>query len=214
MERRSAITAIAVAAGVLVAGSVAAIAVVNAASGTPEPPSAALVVDPAAVLVTSAAPAPSLPVSELPAVPQVAPASTPTTTAPSTPTPAPSPTKSRVTSRSTTAASVPPTIAPRSISADEAKGAVLAQVDGEVTTVRKVDHGGYAAYAVTVHRTDGSTITGYVERETGVVYDCEQTAPPRRDDSQQAGGEHGGEHEQAEHDGEHEGGSGGEHDDD
>lgn len=49
---------------------------------------------------------------------------------------------------------------------------------GRVTDVRGLRHGGYDAFAVRIARTDGSTLTGYVDRDSGVVFDWKQTVAP------------------------------------
>ena len=67
MSRSGAISAVLIAGGVLVAGSVAAIAVVNASSHATDPDTVAIVVDPAAVVAPTPA-IPSLESSTLPTV--------------------------------------------------------------------------------------------------------------------------------------------------
>ena len=58
-----------------------------------------------------------------------------------------------------------------SISRADAQSIVLAATKGKVTSVQKVTRSGLAAFAVTVERSDGSVITGYVDAATGTAFD-------------------------------------------
>ncbi len=50
---------------------------------------------------------------------------------------------------------------------------------GAARSVEKANHMGYEAWAVQLVRHDGSIVTGYVERSTGVIFDwvVNQEAP-------------------------------------
>ena len=52
------------------------------------------------------------------------------------------------------------------------------EVPGLLTSLRKVKRDGFSAWAVTVKRSDGSVVVGYVDRKSGIVFDWTvQTAP-------------------------------------
>ena len=89
------------------------------------------------------------------------------------------------------------------ISADQARDIVLNATGGGVTkSVEKDEHQGYAAWAVRVLRHDGSTVTGYVERETGVIFDWQvnEAAPtPTPSSSQQRRSGSDDDHEDDDH---------------
>lgn len=70
--------------------------------------------------------------------------------------------------KSATATAVAPSA---SISRADAQSIVLAATKGKVTSVQKVTRSGLAAFAVTVERSDGSVITGYVDAATGTAFD-------------------------------------------
>lgn len=57
------------------------------------------------------------------------------------------------------------------VNRDFATKAVVNATDGKVTGVETVTHNGVDAFAVTVKRTDGSVITGYVDRSSGDIYE-------------------------------------------
>ena len=57
------------------------------------------------------------------------------------------------------------------ISKDFATKAVVNATNGKVTAVESMNQSGVDAFAVTVKRTDGSVITGYVDRSSGDVYE-------------------------------------------
>ena len=209
MQRSSIIATVVAAGGVLIAGSVASVAVINAAStaqpqaqtiqlvsadqSTPEPtatesigmptPSAAATGDPVGL--------PSIEAAELPALPTVddgtPPAPAPVAAAPQAPAPARStaePTKTArpakpasqgrpsakpsATSSSSAAAEKPAA----EISADQAVQLVLQATGGGLAqSVEKDEHNGFKAWAVRLTRHDGSVVTGYVDRSSGVIYD-------------------------------------------
>jgi hypothetical protein len=57
------------------------------------------------------------------------------------------------------------------VSRDFATKAVVDATKGKVTGVETVTYNGVDAFAVTVKRTDGSVITGYVDRSNGDIYE-------------------------------------------
>ena len=57
------------------------------------------------------------------------------------------------------------------ISRASAESIVLAASEGKVTGVEEVTRAGLSAFAVTLARSDGSVITGYVDSATGTIFD-------------------------------------------
>ena len=57
------------------------------------------------------------------------------------------------------------------VNRDFATKAVVNATEGKVTGVETVTRNGVDAFAVTVKRTDGSVITGYVDRSSGDIYE-------------------------------------------
>jgi hypothetical protein len=180
MSRGGTITAVVVASGVLIGGSIASVAAISSAvsprSDDPAVVQAAIVQSPTALppsppaAETSVISASDLEITEsdadlevpdvsLPA-PTQAPAAPQAAAAPAQPAPAqPAPKPSR-------------TSTPRpGISQAAARAAVLKVAGGRVTSVASTRHGGYSAYAVKVTRNDGSVVIGYVDRTSGVVFD-------------------------------------------
>lgn len=164
MERRGSIIVAAVSAGILVAGAAATVAIVNASQAAPEPDTLALVVDPVAV-TTPIASGPSFQPEPLPEIVVASPSATadPIEQAGVPASPQAEPTQGAESG---------------SISASRARSLVLAEAPGSVVSVDKTTRGEYAAYAVKVKRADGSTVTGYVTRADGVIFDWTQTAAP------------------------------------
>ena len=166
MKRSTALIGTAAAAGVLVAGSVAALAAINtAASSAPAIQNVAVVDDQPAAAGTLApidiAPLPEI-VRPEPAQPvivdavettSVAPASTPTAKS------GKSAAKPQVQSSAT-----PMSQAARSLTSTQAADIVISQVDGsaKVADVTRTQHDGYDSWAVTVDKADGSRLVGYV----------------------------------------------------
>ena len=74
-------------------------------------------------------------------------------------------------------------------------------------SVGKTTRGGFPAFTVKVKRADGSTVTGYVTRADGVIFDWTQTAAPAPaysdDEYEYEGDEESeeGEYEGSDHDG-------------
>lgn len=133
--------------GVIAAGTIAGIAVYNVAaqSTTAVPPSAQML---------QVTPSPALPApitGELPALPEVG---TPTTT----------PTTTPATSQEVSVADV------AGISRTSATAAVLAAAPGSPIKATAVNKDGYRSWAVQVRRADGSVVTAYVDRGTGVIF--------------------------------------------
>ena len=132
--------------GVIAAGTIAGIAVYNVAaqSTTAVPPSAQML---------QVAPSPALPApitGELPALPALPEVGTPTTTP--------------ATSQEVSVADV------EGISRTSATAAVLAAAPGSPIKATAVNKDGYRSWAVQVRRADGSVVTAYVDRGTGVIF--------------------------------------------
>jgi hypothetical protein len=65
------------------------------------------------------------------------------------------------------------------LNAKQARAAVLTLVPkARVIAVRASAHGGYHGFAVKVERTDGSTLIGYIDSASGVVFDWSQPTAP------------------------------------
>ena len=199
MQRSSIIATVIAAGGILVAGSVASVAVINAASSsqpesqtlalvstdgqstepstatpstsTPDAPSAPT---PSALPTLEAAALPVLPeVTEQPAVQQQT-ASNPKAAAGSGKA---APSKSQPTAKPASNDSAQPE---NTVSADQARSTVLKQGDGvTVVATSKDSHKGYDTWAVRITRANGEVLTGYVDRVSGVVidWDVNQQAP-------------------------------------
>ena len=141
MNRGTIIALVSGVAGVLVAGSIASVAVINAASGAGPTDTVAV------AAVTDSVTNPPAPA---PQAQTLAPA-------PQAQTPAP---------------------APRTISAQDAAATVLAAAGGEAIEAQRVIRGGYDAWAITVSRTDGSVVRGFVEATSGVIFDWNSISGP------------------------------------
>ena len=150
MERKSIIAVVAGSAGILMAATVAGVAVVNAAdSGTVAEPASVVAAQP---LTPNAVvePSPWSGSTESMPLPEIV-----------------------IPSSGATGAQGSP------ITANQARSAAVKAADGNVLGTQRVQHAGYDAYAVQIERADGSIVTGYVEASTGVVYDwvVNQAAP-------------------------------------
>ena len=172
MQRRSIIAVAGAVTGVLIAGSVASVAVINAASsGTASdqtPIVAASVaasdstsgsVEPAPMPTISQDPLPAIEVPE-PVVIAESPESDPSVSSDESTAEAP-----ELTAKST------PQETPRTISASAARQAATSATSGTVLNTSRVERGGYDAFAIQIQRPDGSVVTGYVDSATGVVFD-------------------------------------------
>jgi hypothetical protein len=165
MHRGSAIAVVGAVTGILIAGSVASVAVINAASSStttePAPIVAASVQESESSQVVQPAPnASSTPLPEIIVPEPIEPTADPT---PSAKAATPSPTEPR----------------PQTISADQARQAATNATGGTVLSTTRVERGGYDAFAVQIQRADSSIVTGFVEASTGVVFDwvVDEAAP-------------------------------------
>ena len=174
MNRKGSIGVAAAAAGILIAGATASVAVFSASQAVPEPEAITLVVDASAASADAIAAAP---IFEPGPLPEIVIAST-------------VPEASSSSSATT-------------ISAATAKRLVLAEVPGTFVSVTKATRGGFPSFAVTVKRADGSTVTGYVDQADGVIHDWTQTAAPAPayNDEEEGEEEEGSEYEESDHDG-------------
>ena len=172
MRRNRAIATTAALAGVLVAGTVAAVAIVNATDADPVASQVTLLAD-----VSPAPDAPALPsvgTGELPAV--QLPSSAPSAPAPAAPGGA----------VGTVSQPEPAPAVGTALTAGAARSAVLDQAPGTVLAVRSTVRQGYDAFAVKVERKDGSVVTGYVDKSSGVVFDWREVSGPTPSQDQQA----------------------------
>ena len=197
MQRSSLIATVIATAGVFVAATVASVAVVNAASSSDT--------DHGQISLVSATVAQSSPASGVTATPSAAPTAEPTdlpalpsatatakpkkpnTSSSADPSPTPKPTKQP---KDTTSAQTPGGHADRSVSSRQASNTAVSAAGGNVIAVANVKHGAYQAWAVRIVRADGSTVTGYVDRASGTVYDwvVNQPAPSHGSSSSSGSG--------------------------
>lgn len=184
MQRRSAIAVAGAVTGILIAGSIASVAVINAASSstlTDEVPIvAASALEPESVQVIE--PAPGIDQAPLPAivVPEPIVVTEPIqvtagsvkdrSAAPQANASAPEPNPSAPEPNQSPSADATQA-ASGTITADQARQAATAATPGKVLSTVRVQHAGYDAFAVQIERTDGSVVTGYVEATSGVVFD-------------------------------------------
>lgn len=192
MQRSSIIATVIAAGGVLVAGSVASVAVINAAS-TSQPPAQTIELvsadqpnaEPTETAAAAAAPAatstenlPPVAPAELPPVPVVndAPAA-----APAAPAQGDDAAQPAVTAKP--AAATPTRTPADAVSSGQARSVVLKQGDGvSVVSVSKASRGEYRTWAVRITRSNGEVLTGYVDRASGTVIDWvvnEKPATPK-----------------------------------
>lgn len=158
MTRKGTFTAIGAAAGVLVAGTVAGVAIVNAANTHPVAEPVMLVAD----VATQPVSAPSFSAAPLPEV--LLPSAEPVSAASAASIAQP--------------AAAPVNVTKPAITRVQARDAVLAQAPGEVLSVRLKSHQGYEAYAVKVQRADGSVVVGFADAASGVVFDWNEISGP------------------------------------
>jgi len=157
MQRSTIIASVVAGAGILIAGSVAGTAAVNAAaSSEPDPSTSQLLAAPAA----AAAPASGAMDSAAAALPPFTTEALPSIALPSDPAP------------DTSTPVEPSTAAVVQLPTEQAVALVLAATGGGATQdVRQASRAGYDAWAVTVQRPDGSVVTGFVDRATATIFD-------------------------------------------
>lgn len=143
--------------GVLAAGTIAGIAVYNVAAGS------TVQARPSAATSSAASASPGMSAPALPAPGDVQLPPMPVIEAPSTD-PDPAGTPDASTSEATAGA-------PDAITGKAATALVLAQAPGSTIKASATTREGYRAWAVQVRRTDGSVVTGFVDRATGVVFE-------------------------------------------
>lgn len=207
MERSSIIATVVVAGGILIAGSVASAAVINAtATSQPDGTTAQIVATSATAepfietadnstsvelpefsaddLPEIVVPEVDIPginadtANEAPQVTAAAPVTAPKPTAKAKATPKPTAAKASAPASSATPEATAPSA--RSISADKAVSIVLNATNGGVVqSAQSTTHAGFDSWAITVKRADGSVVIGYVDRATGVAFDwvVKQQAP-------------------------------------
>ena len=169
MERSTIIASVIAGAGIIIAGSVAGTAAINAAaSSEPDPSTSQLLAAPAAI-----APAP---VADLAPLPTFTTEPLPEINAPAQPEKA----SADAAGEAPTAASDAVPVVQATLPPEQAVALVLAATGGGSTQdVRQVTRAGYEAWAVTVQRPDGSIVTGFVDRASANVFDWRvvQAAP-------------------------------------
>ena len=207
MERSSIIATVVAAGGILIAGSVASAAVINAtATSQPDGTTAQIVATSATAepfietadnstsvelpefsaddLPEIVVPEVDIPginadtANEAPQVTAAAPVTAPKPTAKAKATPKPTAAKASAPASSATPEATAPSA--RSISADKAVSIVLNATNGGVVqSAQSTTHAGFDSWAITVKRADGSVVIGYVDRATGVAFDwvVKQEAP-------------------------------------
>lgn len=207
MERSSIIATVVAAGGILIAGSVASAAVINAtATSQPDGTTAQIVATSATAepfietadnstsvelpefsaddLPEIVVPEVDIPginadtANEAPQVTAAAPVTAPKPTAKAKATPKPTAAKASAPASSATPEATAPSA--RSISADKAVSIVLNATNGGVVqSAQSTTHAGFDSWAITVKRADGSVVIGYVDRATGVAFDwvVKQQAP-------------------------------------
>ena len=176
MQRSSAIAVAGAVTGILIAGSVASVAVLNAASSSTStnevPIIAASVVEPESVQIIE--PAPTIEPAALPAI--VVPESIEVTAGMAAEEKVISRSAKQESAQTNTSvqqeqASEVIAVTTQTISAEQARQAATAATPGTVLSTTRVDRGGYDSFAVQIQRTDGSVVTGFVEATSGVVFD-------------------------------------------
>lgn len=206
MERSTIIASVIAGAGIIIAGSVAGTAAINAAaSSEPDPSTSQLLAAPAVIApapVADLAPLPTFTTEPLPEIKEPSAAPQPAKAAAAATREAESPAAT-----SDAVPSAQPTLPP-----EQAVALVLAATGGGSTQdIRQVTRAGYEAWAVTVQRPDGSVVTGFVDRASANVFDWRvvQAAPVTvayTDDDDK------GEYEDDDHDDDHEKSEKGDHD--
>ena len=176
MSRRSTLAAVTVATGVLIAASVASVAAISASASSREQPTTG-----SQAVVVSLPASTTTPVSALPEVGSDDELTVPTVglpgTAPQAGATAPSTSGDAGASRDGRRGGTRPSGA-SGIRSTQAKAAVVRVSPGRVLDVSRAQRSGYASYSVTVERADGSVVTGYVDRASGVVFDWVKVSGP------------------------------------
>jgi len=186
MQRSSIIATVIAAGGILIAGSVASVAVINAASssqpdsetiqlvvagGTTTPSPESTESDTAGTEAVTATDLPSIDAAALPAIPEVSEA--PTQQA--APAKQPAPAKSGANASTSTSSDDSATKAsdsPSMLSAAQARSIVLKKGRGvSIVSTSRESREGYSTWAVRITRSNGEVLTGYVDRASGVVVD-------------------------------------------
>lgn len=191
MRGPSIIATVLAAGGILIAGSVASVAVINAASSSqPDSETIRLVV---AGDAATAGPEPST-AAALPAVPESSDA--PTRVAAAADQPQPSDDSAETSSpASSDDSATRQGDSPRMLTADQARGIVLEKGRGSsIISTSRESRKGYSTWAVRIARSNGEILTGYVDRASGVVVDwtvnrkasATQATPSASDDDDRA----------------------------
>ncbi len=182
MNRGTIIALAAGVAGVLATSAFAGVAVYNAATVSSRADDSvvmAAVPQPVLADVSNLAPDQALPA--LPPLPEV-PAS------PSTPETTTAPSAGQQAGQATQSKASP---AAPALTRAKASRIALSEASGEVVGITARSRMGYQAWAVQIKRPDGSIVTGYVDRESGVAFDwvIDQPAPAATYDDDDDNGE-------------------------
>lgn len=163
MKRNSAIASVAAATGIVAATVIAGVSLIQATATESSDTST----------VTLAAPSATMPAaSDLEFTPQPLPELPTISTESSSPAAASSATVSSAApteSPSASPSASPTQATPTLLTRDYAIQAVSSATDGKITDVVAMNRNGVDVFAVTVKRTDGSVITGFVNRTTGDI---------------------------------------------
>jgi hypothetical protein len=197
MQRSSIIATVVAAGGILIAGSVASVAVINAASSS-QPDSETIQLVAAGSTATAspeatagvsaeqsvAAPAglPTVEASTLPDIPEVTQPAAQPAAVQAAPATASKPARKPAASKGSDDDSAPTRSAEpaATVSENQARSIVLKQGDGvAIVSTSKESHQGYSTWAIRITRSNGEVLTGYVDRASGVVVDwtVNQKAP-------------------------------------
>lgn len=180
MHRGSAIAVAGAVTGILIAGSVASVAVINAASSSTPADQAPIVAASVQELESTQVVQPAPNASQTPLPEIIVPEPIESAAEPAemddsiAGSPSAEPEATRAASSTPSAQTATPSATepmPQTISADQARQAATNASSGTVLSTTRVQRGGYEAFAVQIQRADGSVVTGYVEASTGVVFD-------------------------------------------
>ena len=187
MKRSQAITTVAVSSGIVIAGTIAAVAMVQATADQNSQASITTV-------ALSASPNPDLSytANALPELPTIGGQDQPASAQPQE---SKKPKKIKVDKKSESR----PVESASQLTVADAEQAVLAQTQGKIISTKQVTVNGISAFAVQVTRPDGSVVTGYVDASTGTVFEWainKQAAAPTSDPTNNSyNDDHGDDHD-------------------
>jgi len=191
MKRSQAITTVAVSSGIVIAGTIAAVAMVQATAD--QNPQASIT-----TVALSASPNPDLSYTAnvLPELPTLGGQDQPVSAKPEE-------SKKAKKAKSDKKSESRPTELTSRLTVADAEQAVLAQTPGKIVSAKQATVNGISAFAVQVSRPDGSVVTGFVDASTGTVFEWainKQAASPTSDPTNES---YNDDHE-SDHEDEHE----------